>query len=288
MAERLFTWADRRNITHYAEDLGRYTTMRQLRHAWKDSTGEHDTVLLRSDGNEATVVPALGGRIVSFGPVPGPRKGGAVNLLAEGLPGTFGYPCVGGYEEYTLTNHQSPGFAQPFEVVKRKKDEITLRAEIETGTTLERRAWLSPRGEVFIVSTLRNLTDADLPGCLRAHLEIDLDTKPAELEWFALIDGKWTPRSTGPGGPTAVLHESDVPEGWAFWTSRPRKGRPRGLYQVWNRTEVGTVYLSAVGTEPTTMALDLARGRYNETIQPGGSQTMTHRFGMLLTRPEER
>jgi hypothetical protein len=245
--------------------------MRQLRHAWSDSAGEHPALALRNGGSEAVVVPAIGGRIVWLG-----GAGAKTNLLAEGLPGTFGYPCVGGYEEYTLTNHQSAGFAQPFEVVKRGKSEVKLRAAIETGHTLDRRIWLSPRGEAFVVSTLRNPTDAALPGCLRAHLEIDLKTKPADLELFFLRDGAWQPVEGGIGT-GRIMHEDQVPEGWAFWSPRKR----RGLYQAWNRTEVGTLYLSAVGTEPTTIALDLARGRYNEAIAPGSSQTITHRFGAL-------
>lgn len=96
----------------------------------------------------------------------------------------------------------------------------------------------------------------------------------AELQWWFLIDGKWAPREAGKHSPAGSWYEGDVPEGWLFWSEKTR----RGLWQRWERDEVGAVYLGGISVEPNTLALDLATARANVEIPSGGSRQIKHRF----------
>jgi len=279
LTTRLFRIAAEHRITHYGEDLGRHTRMDELRRAWLDSTGEHKVVRLKGGCSRATVVPALGGRIVEFGPT-----GKDVNVLGQGSTKTFGYPCVGGYEEYTLRYHQSPGFSQAFEVVSGTRFELTLQTTVGTGLTLRRKIRLDPRsGEARVQSTLRNPQQAPLPSCLRAHLEIDLGTAPSKLRAWFLRGRTWERMETGDQGPGGAWYEDEVPDGWLFWSD----SRGVGVWQRWRRAEVGAVYLGTVPAEPFTVALDLARGRYDEPILRGKPQKISHRFRWIAELPSQ-
>ena len=274
LLERLFQASERSRITHYGEDLGRYTTMGSLRRAWLESTGGHEVVRIEGGGAGASVVPALGGRIVDY------RVGGAkANLLGEGSPQTFGYPCCGGYEEYCLRAHQSPGFSESHSVVRKTMSTVELRAETETGLTLKRRVRLGTRkGEVLIRTSLANRHDSPLPGCLRCHLEINLGCPVADLQWWTREGRTWTPQD---GEPSLAWYEDEVPSGWAFWSGKTRTG----IWQTWSRDQIGAVFLGGVPSESAVLALDLARGRSNEPIAPGECQEIAHRFGGLREPP---
>lgn len=277
LAGRLFQTAAAHGITHYGEDLGRYTRMEELRRAWHESAGKHEVVRLQAGGSEAVIVPALGGRIVHYGPTR--RK---QSVLGQGSPDTFGYPCTGGYEEYSRRCHQSPGFSQAFEVSSSSRSQVGLEASLDTGLILRRRIRLDAgTGEVAINTTLRNPHEQPLPGCLRAHLEIDLDVPPSELAVWFLCGRKWQRQDFGGQGPGGTWYDGDVPRGWLFW-SEPQK---LGVYQRWPKGCAGAAFLGTIPAEPTVVALDLARGRCDEPIPGGGSQKIRHRFGWITALP---
>jgi hypothetical protein len=279
LTRRLFRIASHNGVAHYGEDLGRYTRMEELRRAWLDSQGRHKVVRLKAGGSRMTIVPALGGRILEFGPV-----GEETNVLGESSPKTFGYPCAGGYEEYSRRYHQSPGFSQAFRVVSRSRAGLVLEAALDTGLVIRRRVRLNARtGLATVQSRLANPESAALPGCLRAHLEIDLGTAPAELAVWFLRGKAWERVETGDRGPAGAWFGSDVPDGWLFWSEKRRFG----LWQRWSRNEVGAVFLGTIPAERFTVALDLARGRYDEPIPPGAAQRLRHRFGWLTSRPAQ-
>jgi len=268
LLSRFFATALRAGVTHYAEDLGRYTTMGCLRNAWLASLGSHPTIELAAGGARAVIVPALGGRIVHYGP-----QEDELNLLGKGSPKTFGYPCCGGYEEYSLADHQSPGFCEPYAVIERSATQAALRSELETGLTLVRRIRLDAMTrEVAVASRLRNLRDVPLPGCIRAHLEIDLRTPPQRLEKWWLRRGRWQKME---GDVSGAWYEDEVPGGWAFWSPTRRLG----VVQRWSASEVGAAYIGTLPSEPRTLVLDLAHARANAPVPPGGKQGLTHRFG---------
>jgi len=267
---RFFTAVDRHRITHYAEEYGRYTKTAELRRAWQGSTGEHKVISLENGKSRAEIVPTLGGRILSFGS----KK---VNYLGQSTTGTFGYPCAGGYEEYTTPSHQSAGFASAFQVLRRSKTKLTLQAPVDSGLVLHRVITLDRDNTLTVATELRNPLDQPVPGCLRAHLEIDLGAPATELQCWFLMRGEWVRQEAGKHGPAGSWYDGDVPEGWCFWSEKTK----RGLWQRWESDEVGAVYLGGIPSEPNTLALDLATTRANVEIPSGGSRQIHHRFGWI-------
>ncbi|MHB0939657.1 MAG: DUF4838 domain-containing protein [Armatimonadota bacterium] len=270
MVNRFFTAVDAHRITHYAEEYGRYTKTTELRRVWQDSTGTHKVLTLEHGNSRAEIAPTLGGRILTFGSK-------SVNHLGQSTPGTFGYPCAGGYEEYTTPSHQSAGFASAFQVLKRSKTQATLQATVDSGLVLHRTIALGQDDTLTVRTELRNPLDLPVPGCLRAHLEIDLGTPVTELQYWFLLDGEWVPREAGKHGPAGSWYEGDVPEGWAFWA----EGTQRGLWQRWERGQVGAIYLGGIPGESNTLALDLAANRSGAAIPPGKCQLIKHLFGWV-------
>lgn len=268
MMEQLFTPCRQQGIVHYGEQYGRYTTMSSLERAWLASTGSHPLLTLRAGGAEAQVCPTLGGRIVTYG------RGGDANLLGEGSPKTFGYPCLGGYEEYALRAHQSPGFSEIFTVTEREADVVTLIAGLEVGLRLERTLRLTTDGSIAVNTALVNSHDAAIYGCVRAHLEIDLGGPANDYEFWRLREGQWTRQDGTPGG---VWYDDAVDQGWAFYCP----ATDRGIWQTWHPDDVHALFLGSVPVEPTVLALDLCRGRDNEPIPVDGCQRMRHRFGII-------
>ena len=275
MAARFFDICARHRLTHYGEEYSRYPRIAELQRAWLDSIGTHQTVTLANAAGRAEIVPDLGGRVIAFGPATG-----KVNYLGQSSPGTFGYPCAGGYEEYTNPNHQSAGFAYAFTVVSKAKTKLALRAALDTGLTIDRVLSLGRDGALTVDTALRNPLDLPVPACLRAHLEIDLGAPVTELQAWFLQNGAWTPVAVGPHGPAGSFFESDVPDGWFFWAERTG----RGLWQTWDRVQVGAAYLGGIPGEPNTLALDLALGRYQQEIAPGEAQYINHRLCWTRSR----
>lgn len=274
---RLFRVCRQNRVTHYGEDLGRYTRIEELRRAWLESAGKHPVVRLQAGGSQAMVVPAIGGRVIDFGPA-----GSKTNFLGRGSQKTFGYPCVGGYEEYSLKNHQSPGFTQAFDVVSTGKSQVTLAATLDTGVVLRRQIRLDPAtGEMVIASKLRNPHMSPLPACLRAHLEIDLQTPPAELCLWFKYGRRWVRQLVGEGGLGGAWYEDEVPSAWLLWS----EARQLGLVQRWSRRQVGAVHLGTVPAEPFAVALDLAHGRGDQALASKAAQSITHRFRWLTALP---
>jgi len=274
LVTHLFRTARRSGITHYAEDYGRYTTMSCLGRAWRDSIGRHATVTLSAGASRAVIVPGLGGRIVCYGPA-----AGRVNVLGEGSPKTFGYPCCGGYEEYSLSRHPSPGFCEAYEVAEKSASRVVLRAELETGLTLVRSVRLDPRrGDAVVRSALTNRRRGELPGCLRAHLEIDLRTPPGDVLMWWLRGGSWEAMKQEKSG---AWYEDEVPDGWAFWSP----WRRLGVIQQWSRAEVGAVYLGTISSEPHTIVLDLVHARDDAPVPPGRKQAIRHQFAWFEEPP---
>jgi hypothetical protein len=224
----------------------------------------------------ATIVPALGGRIIEYCSTEDGHE-----LLGQGSPNTFGYPCSGGYEEYSLRPHQSPGFSEVFVVKHQAANEILLSTVLETGIELERLIQLNERtGDITIKTQLRNPFESALPGCLRPHLEIDLHTPSQKVETWLLRDGLWSKLEGKAGG---AWYGDDVPDGWAFWSP----SRHLGVWQTWSRDEIEVAIVGTIAAEPTVVALDLLHRRENQTINPNEFQEITHRFGRLQARPTE-
>jgi hypothetical protein len=269
MVKRFFTAVDQHRITHYAEEYGRYTKTAELRRAWLESTGTHKVITLENGKSRAEIVPALGGRIIAFGP-----ESGKANFLGESTPGTFGYPCAGGYEEYTTPGHQSAGFSNAFTVLQRTKKQLILQSTVDSGLRLTRQLALDRDGVLTVTTDLHNPLDLPVPACLRAHLEIDLGVPVTELQYWLLRDGQWVRQEAGNHGPAGIFHEGDVPEGWFFWA----EGTKRGLWQRWERGAVGAVYLGGIPAEPYTLALDLAVNRSSLPITSGDRQQIKHLF----------
>ena len=273
LIDRLFRTVTQEGVSHYGEDLGRYTTTSSLRRIWQDSIGSHPSLTLRAGGHRAVIVPDLGGRLVAYG-----HTAAGDNLLGVGSPQTFGYPCCGGYEEYSLSVHQSPGFSESFAVVRRDRSSVRLAADLETGLRIRRDVRLNGKvGDVVVASQLRNDTDTTLGGCLRAHLEIDLGTKSKSVEVWLLIGRTWARHDSVSG----AWYDNEVPAAWAFWS--PSRGV--GIRQTWRREDVGAAHLGSVASEPTVLTLDLAVGRANRAIEAGGRQALTHRFRKVTSPP---
>jgi hypothetical protein len=268
---RFFAVAQRDGVTHYAEDLGRYTTIGSLHRAWQESIGTHRTLTLSGGGMRVVVVPHLGGRIIAYGP-----SDGKINLLGTGSPQTFGYPCSGGYEEYSLRPHQSPGFSEHFELEQVDDNEIVLSVSLETGLTMRRQVRIdAASGDIEVHAALINPHDVPLPGCLRPHLEIDLHTSLLQVETRLRRGSEWAALEGTPGG---AWYEPALPDGWAFWSSR----RKVGIWQTWNSAEVEIAVIGGIPSEASVLTLDLLHKRESTSIKPGGRQTMTHRFGAWL------
>ncbi|OGV67667.1 MAG: hypothetical protein A2498_14455 [Lentisphaerae bacterium RIFOXYC12_FULL_60_16] len=266
--QQLFTTAARQGLTHYGEEYGRSTRLTELQRAWLDSPGAHPVLRLGNRQAQACIVPALGGRVVAFGPADN-----AVNYLGVSSPRTFGYPCAGGYEEYSERAHQSPGFSQVFNIVRKSGRTVRLRATVDTGLVFDRRITLDRA--LRIRTDLSNPSDAPLQACLRTHLEIQLGVPADQIEAWLLLDGKWTPLDAAGKAPGGSWFDEQVPAGWFFWAPAAR----RGVWQRWEPGHVGAAFLGGIPGEPRVLALDLAHGRENRSIEPGDRQTMTHAFG---------
>ena len=263
----MFRVLSRRGMTHFQENetTGRLSS---LRRRWPERTTRHPVITLRGGGSRLVIVPALGGRIVWFGPERGP------NFLAQNSPAATNYPFCIGYEEYSERGYQSPGHTEEFAVRQQTPAAVRLQAVLDNGLMLDRKVSLDQESGAVVVDTvLRNPLGHDVPGDLRAHLEIDLATEPAQMTaWFAgggkiPLSGEWS------GDALAT--------GWSFWSERQQ----RGFWQCWSRRDVGAVFLGSNPATKTAVSLDLAVSSHNVTIPAGGRQRLRHCFGWTRQPP---
>ena len=250
---------ERHGVTHYAED-GPRATISFLRRWWLFAPRKHATITLRGGGSRLDVVPALGGRIVAFGPV-----NGRINFMAQNSPAAHPYPYCIGYEEYSERQFQSAGYTEPYEVIARSAREVRLRARLDNGLQIERRITLDARtGAASVDSVLRNPTDTTIAADLRGHLEIDLGTPPAEVDGYEA--GAWS--------------GDQMPVSWKFWSAKTG----RGFWQSWTRRSVGAIFLGNNPAAKTTLSLDLAVAEFAAPLAPGQTQRLRHSFGWMLKR----
>jgi len=250
---------ERHGVTHYAED-GSRATIAFLRRWWLFAPRKHAVITLRGGGSRLDVVPALGGRIVAFGPA-----NGRINFMAQNSPAAHPYPYCIGYEEYSERQFQSAGYTEPYEVIARSAREVRLRARLDNGLQIERRITLEARtGAVHVDSVLRNPTGTTVQADLRGHLEIDLGTPPAEVEGFKA--GAW--------------NGDQLPVEWKFWSAKTG----RGFWQSWTRRSVGAIFLGSNPAAKTTLSLDLAVAEFDGPLAPGKTQRLRHSFGWMLKR----
>lgn len=277
LAKRFFAVCGRENVSHYGEHYGRYTTITSLERAWLNSMGKHNLLMLKSGGAKMKIVPDLGGRIISYGPAEKSIRAGK-NVLGTGSPDSFGYPCEGGYEEYSEKPHQSPGFSEKFIVLKKSASSAILSCNTETGLNIKRTIKIDSSGDVTISSALFNPKDSPIPSCFRAHIEIDLKTRPDKLKTWFLKNKTWQQREGKIG---MVLYDDDVPDGWLFWLEENNTG----FWQVWSKKEIGAGFVGTVQAEPAVITLDIVKYRENVPLMPKQKQTITHKFGWLKKLP---
>jgi|GEM_PF-1267170 len=307
MAKQLFATAATQGLTHYGEEYGRYPRLDELRRAWQDGIGCHQVVPLANRYGQAAVVPALGGRVISFGPAKS-----TCNYLGVSSPKTFGYPCAGGYEEYAERSHQSAGFCERFRVARKSGTSIVLQAKLDAGFDLCRTITLAGGDDKGITSCgrettglsipeavttsaapgrpassqvsgchlqisteLANPADRPLSACLRAHLEINLGVPVEQMEAWFLRGRKWERLDTAGKAPGGTWFEDQAPDGWFFRAP----ASAMGLWQRWEPGQVGAVFLGGIPGEPCVLALDLAHGRDNALLEPGAKQVLVHSFG---------
>ncbi|MBI2301628.1 MAG: DUF4838 domain-containing protein, partial [Armatimonadetes bacterium] len=119
---------------------------------------------LTGGGLTALVAPRLGGRIYSL-------KRGEQELLQvvetkEGLD-----PTTGGYKEFSESGYQSPGWTEPYEVVKQSDTAVTLRsARLRNGLVFERTyELLADRPVLRVSSKLTNPAGGAKTARIRVH-----------------------------------------------------------------------------------------------------------------------
>ncbi len=122
-------------------------------------------VRLSNDALELAILPSLGGRIWKMVHKPTGRE-----IIKRVTEKGFERPDAAGYEEYSEGAYRSPGWNEPYRVVTKTANAITMEAKLRNQLLLKRTITLDPKApKVTIESTLTNAGKEPRQACLRAH-----------------------------------------------------------------------------------------------------------------------
>ena len=135
--------------------------------AWLQSIprqpAEAPLVTLRSETQQADVLPALGGRIWRLQDRHTGRHWLLTARTAEGWD-----PLSHGYEEYSETGYRSPGWREAYRIIHQTEREVVLEADLSNSLRITRRIALDDDA-LHIESTLTNTGAEPRSACLRTH-----------------------------------------------------------------------------------------------------------------------
>jgi hypothetical protein len=190
---------------------------------------------LENERLELAILPTLGGRIWRMVHKPTGRD----ILKRYRRPDGTELPSLSGYEEYAQGEYHSPGWNEPYKVVRKAANFVTLQTHLEGGLRLTRTITLDPKQAVVHVdSKLANTAQEPGKAQLRTHpgfavsdvakcelivarpggkterrsLAFEKDPKQEKDQWLrgaALPAGHWAIADTGTG---LVIHNRFQPD----------------------------------------------------------------------------
>jgi len=183
LADEFFAVAQAANITLIREG-GDNSTIDAFKQRVMREWDSYPVVALENEAVKVVIVPALGGRILSF-----VDKKSGQDLMFHNRPSHGRYPNVAGYEEYVGGDFEGPGATSAFEAAEQSAGGVTLKAAFpKEGFALGRRVELLSDG-VGVVSTLTNTSGEPRKASLRSHPEF----APGAVEDLAVIIPGRTP-----------------------------------------------------------------------------------------------
>jgi len=235
---------------------------------------------LKGDRVEIELVPGFGGRILS------------IRDLATGAEWAKAYSADGtirllnsGIEDYSEPRHLSPGWWEPYEVVERTPQSMTMRARLSNGLELERRVSLvTGEARVRIRSTLRNGPDERRKACLRMSSHFEVAHVGRARAIIAAADGAWQERAfpePEPGIPHGEfrLQGQDCPRGaWGIMD------QTRGRCLV-DRVLDGEVEAYYASWTPRDRVVNLQLWSPARELEPGGVLSIEHELELRAGPP---
>jgi hypothetical protein len=229
-------------------------------------------VRLANDVLELAILPAIGGRIWKMVHKPSGRE----ILKRYTNPDGTEIPELSGYEEYSEGEYHSPGWNEPYRVVRKAKNFVTLQAMLEGQLRLTRTITLDPQKPiVHIDSTLANVGNAPRKVCLRSHPGFAVSDLQKAALLLARPDGKTSRRSLAfRKNPLQEKDEwlrgDDVPAGEWVIIDAPAKLRIRCRFDP---KQVSRCLLNRSGKD---RRVNLELYAKPTTLAPGKSQRLRH------------
>lgn len=230
---------------------------------------------------QVSVLPQLGGRIWRLKHLPTGRD----LIKLYGQEGAWN-PAEGGYEEYSESGYRSPGWNEPFEVVRHDDGTLVLAANLRNGLRLERRLELDPQQPLLkVTSTLSNPSGAARTACLRVHPTFSVTDLQATSVRILGPAGRWrTVSLADPADPLAErdewLREDDIPAG--AWEVVDRAAG-LAIRNHFLRAQVGQALLNRSGRE-ARVNLELFSPEVR--LEPGQSLTIEHSYEVVSPAAE--
>ncbi|HUT33980.1 MAG TPA: DUF4838 domain-containing protein [Planctomycetota bacterium] len=169
-------------------------------------------VRLANESLELAILPNLGGRIWKMVHKPTGRDIIKRYRDREGNE----VPDTGGYEEYSEGAYRSPGWNEPYRVVKRDKASVTLETKLRSGLVITRTIALDPKAAtVTVESTLSNVGKEPRAACLRAHPSYAVPEVGKAVVLVKRPDGSWQnkPLAGEAAEKDEWLSGNDLPDG---------------------------------------------------------------------------
>lgn len=241
---------------------------------------EAEIVVLENDMARLEVLPAMGGRAISF-----IRKSDGRNLFYGVGPGKPGYPFTEGYEGYPTSQWRSAGWNENYTLQERGPDYATVSLELpKMGLRVTRRYWLLPGACAMKVSaTWQNITDRPVECAPYDHAGFSLgDCADCQAHWLG-GDGQWKTRSLAAQPANKdyflALPKDDMAGGrWLIWDSKAGVG-------VENHFSPAAMESVEYNWRPDQKRYDFHLMCASQTLQPGQSIEYSHSFFVIEALP---
>jgi len=150
---------------------------------------------LQSDRMEVECLPAYGGRILTMR-----RRGQQARWT---MPhDSYTYPLLRDSSElYSGAHYESPGWSEPYEVVRKTRSSIVMRCRLASGLELEREVSLGAGATVRERVTLRNTAAEPRETTLRINPPFVVRDPQSQRLLLCGADGQWR-QDPLPGAPT--------------------------------------------------------------------------------------
>ncbi|MDD4538414.1 MAG: hypothetical protein PHT80_05320, partial [Lentisphaeria bacterium] len=256
-------------LTKISESRKRpYAEWRQL---MEQGPAQIDVITLKNDHLSMHIIPACGGRIWRL-------RYRDRDLIALSGDDTKGYDIgTGGYEEYSTTEYQSPGWREPYAVLSTSPSQVVLQADLPNGRRLTRRISLLPDRPAFEVqSTLQALQPCD-PLALRSHPAFQV-TATGNCTLYRLDDhGQWqSQKLAADKGENLWFKGPLTPNGhWALYDQASRLA----ISNRFPRQDVDFCYVNA---SPDERRVNLEQwGAPRKAAAPGNCVSITNTYDVL-------